>query len=57
MVKSYTRSQVVFGAEFVSTDNAAERSREVARAAQGISIAPIDGGIGFQVIDNNNLIG
>ena len=50
MQKSYTRSQVIFGTEFVSTDNVTERSREVARAGLGVSIAPIDGGIGFQII-------
>lgn len=58
MQKAYTRSQVIFNSEVVSTQPDAPKTREEVRSDgnKGISIQAVDGGIGYQIIENNNLI-
>jgi hypothetical protein len=55
MQKAFSRSQIIFNNEFVTTSPGAPQTREEVRKL-GISIKPIDGGIGYQIIGNNNQI-
>ena len=57
MQKTYTKSQVLFGSEVVTSAPDAPRTREEVRGQLGINIAAVDGGIGYQIIGNNNQIG
>ena len=56
MQKTFSRSQVLFGSEIVTTAPDAPRTREEVRGKLGIDIKAIDGGIGYQIIGNNNQI-
>ena len=56
MQKTYTKSQVLFGSEVVTSAPDAPRTREEVRGQLGINIAAVDGGIGYQIIGNNNQI-
>ena len=57
MQKIYSRSQVIFNTEIVSTALDAPKTREEVReASPGVNIGPVDGGIGYQVIEINNII-
>tara|TARA_R110002051_G_scaffold104325_2_gene176780 strand:- start:114 stop:1112 length:999 start_codon:yes stop_codon:yes gene_type:complete len=58
MIKSFTKSQIVFKTELVSTDNVTSKTREEVRneGNKRTLIKAIDGGIGYQIIENNNLI-
>ena len=55
MLKGYTRSQVVFNNE-ISTSVLDTRTREEIRGELGISIKPVNGGVGYQIIENDNII-
>jgi hypothetical protein len=55
MQKAFSRSQIIFNNEFVTTSPGAPQTRKEVRKL-GISIKPIDGGIGYQIIGNNNQI-
>ena len=56
--KAYTRSQVLFNSEVVTSGLDAPRTREEVRNTQrAISIKATDAGIGYQIIGNNNQIG
>ena len=60
MQKSYTKSQIIFNTELVSTDLDAPRTREEVRSQQAfvnIGTQGLDAGIGFQIIENSNVIG
>ena len=54
MQKSFTRSQVIFNNELISVTPDAPQTREEIRGNLGISIKPIDGGIGYQKVGTNN---
>ena len=57
MQKTFSRSQVLFGSEIVTTTLNAPRTREEVRSQSGlVNIQAIDGGIGYQIIGNNNQI-
>ena len=56
MQKTYTKSQVLFGSEVVTSAPDAPRTREEVRGQLGINIEAVDGGIGYQIIGNNNQI-
>ena len=56
MQKTYTKSQVLFNSEIVTSAPSAPRTREEVRGQLGINIQAIDGGIGYQIIGNNNQI-
>ena len=57
MQKAYSRSQIVFNNEIETTSLGAPKSREEVRAASPIlNIKSIDGGVGYQIIGNNNKI-
>ena len=56
--KAYTRSQVLFNSEVVTSGLDAPRTREEVRSTQrAISIKATDSGVGYQIIGNNNQIG
>tara|TARA_B100000035_G_scaffold237768_1_gene206066 strand:- start:367 stop:1368 length:1002 start_codon:yes stop_codon:yes gene_type:complete len=56
--KAYTRSQVLFNSEVVTSGLDAPRTREEVRNTQrAISIKATDAGVGYQIIGNNNQIG
>jgi hypothetical protein len=57
MKKSYSRSQIIFNSELVTTSDTSYQSREELRASRAIDISPINGGVGYQIIGNNNKIG
>ena len=54
--KSFSRSQVVFNNEIVSTTPDAPKTREEIRGKVGISIKAINGGVGYQIVGNSNEI-
>ena len=56
MQKTYTKSQVLFNSEIVTSAPSAPKTREEVRGQLGINIGAIDGGIGYQIIGNNNQI-
>ena len=56
MHKAFTRSQVIFNNETVTTHSLLQ-TREEIRGDLGISVKPLDAGIGYQIIGNNNKIG
>ena len=57
MQKTYTKSQVLFNSEIVTSAPSAPKTREEVReASPGVNIGPVDGGIGYQVIEINNII-
>jgi len=57
MQKTFSRSQVLFGSEVVTTTLNAPRTREEVRSQSGlVNIQAVDGGIGYQIIGNNNQI-
>jgi hypothetical protein len=56
MKKSYSRSQIIFNSELVTTSDTSYQSREELRASRAIDISPINGGVGYQIIGNNNKI-
>ena len=56
MHKAFTRSQVIFNNETVTTPSLLQ-TREEIRGDLGISVKPLDAGIGYQIIGNNNKIG
>ena len=57
MQKTYSKSQVVWGTEMVSSSPTAPQSREEIRAASPfVNIKATAGGIGYQIIGNNNQI-
>ena len=57
MQKTFSRSQVLFGSEIVTTTPDAPRTREEVRSQSGlVNIQAIDGGVGYQIIGNNNQI-
>ena len=56
MQKSFSRSKITFNNEIISTPSLSQ-TREEIRGVVGISIKPLDGGIGYQIIGNNNKIG
>ena len=55
MLKGYTKSQIIFNNE-IATTTLDTRTREEIRGELGISIKPINGGVGYQVIGNDNII-
>ena len=57
MKKAYTRSQIIFNNEIVTTTPEAAQTREEIRGALSVSVQPFDAGIGYQIIGNNNKIG
>ena len=46
MQKTYTKSQVLFNSEIVTSAPSAPKTREEVRGQLGINIGAIDGGIG-----------
>ena len=56
MQKTYTKSQVLFNSEIVTSAPSAPKTREEVRGQLGINIGAIDGCIGYQIIGNNNQI-
>ena len=57
MVKSYTKTRVSFGTELI-TDGSQPRTREqIRQGAPSVNYGAINGGIGFQTIETNNIIG
>ena len=56
-LKSFSRSKIIFNTEMVSTTPDAPKTREEIRGKSGISIQPINAGIGYQIIGNSNEIG
>ena len=58
MQKAYTRSQVLFGSEIVTTTPDAPRTREeVRKSSPFVNIEAVNGGVGYQIIGSNNQIG
>ena len=56
MNKAFSRSKIIFNTELVTTIEDAPRTREEVRGKLGIDIKAIDGGVGYQIIGNNNQI-
>ena len=56
MVKSYSRSQVIFNSEFVTTGMEEKRSRDEIRGELGVSIQQTGVGIGYQKLETDNQI-
>ena len=56
MVKAFSKSQVIFKPEFVTTPSSLQ-TREEIRGSLPMNIAPFDGGVGYQIVGNNNKIG
>jgi len=57
MQKTYTRSQVIFNNEIISSLSSTSKTREEVRASSSpVNIQEINGGIGYQIIGNNNQI-
>ena len=54
--KFYTKSKIVFNTELIVEPSGAPKTREEVRGQLGINIGAIDGGIGYQIIGNNNQI-
>ena len=55
--KTYTKSQVLFNSEIVTSAPSAPKTREEVRNVQRAhSIQQMGGGIGYQIIGNNNQI-
>ena len=56
MQKAFSRSQIIFNNEIVTTTPGVSQTREEIRGSLGVSIKAVDGGIGYQIIGNNNQI-
>ena len=56
MQKNFTRSQVLFGTEFIQTTSEEKTREEIRDAAPFVNIETVDGGIGYQIIGSNNQI-
>ena len=56
MQKTFSKSQIVFGNELVTNTPDAPRTREEVRGRLTANIEQVDGGIGYQIIGNNNQI-
>ena len=56
MKKTYSTAKIVFNKEFTTTSTVSQ-TREEIRGKVGIDIRPVDGGIGYQIVENNNKIG
>ena len=57
MQKTYTRSQVIFNNEIISSLSSTSKTREEVRASSSpVNIQEINGGIGYQIIGNSNQI-
>ena len=55
--KAFSKSKIVFSQEIVTTGPDVARTREEVRGSLGQNIQVIGGGVGYQAIGNNNIIG
>ena len=55
--KTFSKSKIVFSQEIVTTGPDVARTREEVRGSLGQNIQVIGGGVGYQAIGNNNIIG